>query len=147
MNSFRACSIFKEDDAISGRNGPAVALRQTGVRGAHTYVALRVLGSRRGPCLWTICRSPAVAGRRPEPAPSSFHCLDITACDFRFESSCWISTRVSTRSLHRGLNLNLSLESVSPPERQLAVVLKHAHKDARGNLELLGTLRDLIRIK
>ena len=32
------------DDAISGRNGPAVALCQTGVRGAHTYVALRVLG-------------------------------------------------------------------------------------------------------
>ena len=32
------------DDAISGRNGPKVALCQTGVRGAHTYVALRVLG-------------------------------------------------------------------------------------------------------
>ena len=32
------------DDAISGRNGPKVTLCQTGVRGAHTYVALRVLG-------------------------------------------------------------------------------------------------------
>ncbi|TVR60316.1 MAG: sulfurtransferase [Spirochaetaceae bacterium] len=32
------------DEALSGRNGPAVALCQTGVRGAHTYVALRVLG-------------------------------------------------------------------------------------------------------
>lgn len=31
-------------DALEGRDGPAVTLCQTGVRGAHTYVVLRVLG-------------------------------------------------------------------------------------------------------
>ena len=32
------------EDALAGTDGPAVTLCQTGVRGAHTYVALRVLG-------------------------------------------------------------------------------------------------------
>lgn len=32
------------DDVIAGRDGPKVTLCQTGVRGAHTYVALRLLG-------------------------------------------------------------------------------------------------------
>ena len=32
------------DEVIAGRDGPKVTLCQTGVRGAHTYVALRLLG-------------------------------------------------------------------------------------------------------
>lgn len=32
------------EDLLDGKDGPAVTLCQTGVRGAHTYVALRVLG-------------------------------------------------------------------------------------------------------
>jgi thiosulfate/3-mercaptopyruvate sulfurtransferase len=35
-------SVYQE--LLEGREGPAVTLCQTGVRGAHTYVALRVLG-------------------------------------------------------------------------------------------------------